>query len=117
MHTFFIPPQAGLQKILTPLIYRPPPYCWIKNDQPLNCFLWNGGILMYIETFTNIFKQSPYEDNLHTQCSNYARRSVNQEHLSSYSLMSNRRGGREGGHKIHDKLLSKFRGRDNLPVT
>ena len=32
---FSSPPQAGLQNILTPLTSRPPPYCWVKNDQPL----------------------------------------------------------------------------------
>ena len=32
---FFHPPQAGLQKILTPLTCRPTPYCWVKKVQPL----------------------------------------------------------------------------------
>ena len=32
---FFIPTQAGLQKFVTPLTCRPPPYCWLKNNQPL----------------------------------------------------------------------------------
>ena len=31
---FFHPPKAGLQKVLTLLTCRPPPYCWVKNDQP-----------------------------------------------------------------------------------
>ena len=31
---FSTPPQAGLQIFSTPLTSRPPPYCWIKNDQP-----------------------------------------------------------------------------------
>ena len=31
---FSINPQAGLQEILTPLTCWPPPYCWVKNDQP-----------------------------------------------------------------------------------
>ena len=31
----FNPPQVGLQILLTTLTSRPPPYCWIENDQPL----------------------------------------------------------------------------------
>ena len=36
IYNFFNPPQAGLPKFLIPLNTRPPPYCWVKNDQLLS---------------------------------------------------------------------------------
>ena len=47
---FFHPPQAGIQKILTPLTCRPPPYCWVKNDLPLKSKdIWLSSWLRYFQ--------------------------------------------------------------------
>ena len=50
-------PQAGLQKISTPLTCRPPHYSWIRNDQPLinlGKFLFLFQQLRNIEKYTII---------------------------------------------------------------
>ena len=38
---FFHPPSSRSSKILTPLPVDHPPYCWVKNDQPLRTHDWH----------------------------------------------------------------------------
>ena len=53
---FFQPSSGRSSKFLTPLTSRPPPYCWVKNDQPLSSMKMTKRAMILLHCLVSLYQ-------------------------------------------------------------